>query len=170
MADNLFNPSEDAAMAEEAAQEAANPFTGSGSVALPGAPTWEQYKIGGELGPHNLQASHVPGLPDQILPGNDGSQDMSAMGGQVGLQRDLDSLYTSNASPDFSIMDQEHSSGPDNQQGFDSMQGLSLPKPVVMQPEQAEMYQYPPQTPFDTVYSDAHAAVPSEQQDEPYNE
>jgi len=127
------------------------------------------YLLGDEHGAGNVLGSQVPHLPEQVLPGSDGDQNMGALSGNVPLTADHDAIYSSNASPDFSVMDREHSSGPDNQQGFDSMRGLALPKPVINQPEQEKVYGYP-DVPFPDIYSDAHSAVPEQQADGAYDE
>jgi len=167
MADNLFNPSEDAAMAEEAAQISTDPFTGGGSVAMPGATQWEQYKIGSELGPHNLQASHVPGLPGQVLPGADGDQSMGALSGQVGPQVDRDATYTSNAMPQFN--DGQH---PADGGGMGAMDSLALPKPEEAMLANERMYHYPQAPePFSAIEPQASPILPFDaQEDGAYDE
>ncbi len=110
---------------------------------LPGSDQ-EEYKHGDEYPQASNQlGSHVPGMPEQLLPGVGGGQNMGAMGGEVGLQQDRDNLYNSDGSGMFNDSNDQRDPG-----GMDAMRGLAGGNPPIEILSNENMYSSQGPIPF----------------------
>src|SRR5438128_374313 len=128
MTDNpIFNPNESDGVAEDAQEVRSDPFTGGGELALPGAPQWEQYKIG-EMDNSNEQHAQEPGVDAPFPVGSN----MGATSADVGIQGDNMRGLGVSAIPFFN--DGEHAAdggGVDSMGGIDVSGSRQAPIPLI---------------------------------------